>query len=112
MIRCSSSRTTLPRSIQVSVSPARAWAGILALVALPASKPLAAHDSGPLALPSSFALVFNADGGVLLQPDPANAATSSLTEAHVHISATNAADRSTIRLFGWTSKARLENGWL
>jgi len=65
-----------------------------------------------VALPSSFALVFNADGGVLLQPDPANAATSPLTEANIRISATNAADRSTIRLFGWTSKARLENGWL
>jgi hypothetical protein len=63
-------------------------------------------------VPTTFALVFNPDGEVLAQTNPAGTTASPLTEAYVHISATNLADRATIRVFGWTSKARLANGWL
>jgi prepilin-type N-terminal cleavage/methylation domain-containing protein len=59
--------------------------------------------------PSTFSFIFNPDGQVLTQD---NAATvRALTDARVRLSAGNAVDQATIRLFGWTSKARLENGW-
>jgi len=65
------------------------------------------------ALGTAFALVINPNGEVLVQTDPANAATiAPLTQANVHLSAGNVQDQSTIRVFGWTSKARLANGWL
>jgi prepilin-type N-terminal cleavage/methylation domain-containing protein len=60
-------------------------------------------------VPSTFALLFNPDGEVLVQTVTSGTAASSLTQADIHISATNPADRSTIRLFGWTAKARLVN---
>lgn len=63
-------------------------------------------------LPTTFALVFNPDGEVLVQTVPTATTASSLTQADIHISATSVADRATIRVFGWTSKARLANGWL
>lgn len=62
-------------------------------------------------VPSIFALLFNPDGEVLIQTNTSGTAASSLAQADVHISATNVADRATIRVFGWTSKARLLNGW-
>ncbi len=65
-----------------------------------------------LAVPSTFSFVFNPDGEVLVQDNTASTAARPLTQADVHLSAANAADRTTIRLFGWTSKARLVNGWL
>jgi prepilin-type N-terminal cleavage/methylation domain-containing protein len=61
-------------------------------------------------VPPTFALMFNPDGEVLLQTNTAGTTASSLTQADVHISATNVADRATIRVFGWTSRARLLNG--
>jgi len=63
-------------------------------------------------VPSTFALMFNPNGEVLVQTITSGTAASPLTQADIHISATNVADRATIRLFGWTSKARLDNGWL
>jgi prepilin-type N-terminal cleavage/methylation domain-containing protein len=62
---------------------------------------------------TDFALLFNPNGEVLVQttPTPTGTAASPLTEADVHLSATSATDRATIRVFGWTSKARLFNGW-
>jgi prepilin-type N-terminal cleavage/methylation domain-containing protein len=61
----------------------------------------------------SFALIFNPNGQVLTQTNPADPTTiSPLTQANIRLSAVNDADRATIRLFGWTSKARLLNGWL
>ena len=60
----------------------------------------------------TFALVFNPDGQVMVQDNTASSAASPLTRADVHISAANVADRATITVFGWTSKARLTNGWL
>ena len=65
-----------------------------------------------VAVPTLFALLFNPDGEVLVQTNPAGTTASPLTQANIHLSATNVADRATIRLFGWTSKARLFNGWI
>jgi prepilin-type N-terminal cleavage/methylation domain-containing protein len=64
-----------------------------------------------VAVPTSFALVFNPDGEVLVQTNPAATTASPVTQADIHISAASVADQATIRLFGWTSKARLVNGW-
>jgi prepilin-type N-terminal cleavage/methylation domain-containing protein len=59
--------------------------------------------------PATFAFIFNPDGEVLSQD---NAATvRPLTGAKVRLSAGSTADQTTIHLYGWTSKARLENGW-
>lgn len=63
-------------------------------------------------VPTPFALVFNPDGEVLVQTNPSATTASPLTQADIHISATSVADQATIRVFGWTSKARLANGWL
>ena len=63
-------------------------------------------------VPTTFALVFNPDGQTLIQDNTAGSTASPLTQADVHLSATNVGDRATIRVFGWTSKARLANGWL
>jgi prepilin-type N-terminal cleavage/methylation domain-containing protein len=63
-------------------------------------------------LPAVFALIFNPNGEVLVETDPANSATiTPLTSVDVHLVGTSAADQATVRLFGWTSKARLFNGW-
>jgi len=57
----------------------------------------------------TFAFLFNPDGQVLTQD---NAATvRALTDAKVRLSAGSTTDQTTIRVYGWTSKARLENGW-
>jgi len=64
-----------------------------------------------VAVPTNFALVFNPDGEVLVQTNPAATTASPVTQADIHISAASVADQTTIRLFGWTSKARLANGW-
>jgi len=63
-------------------------------------------------VPTIFALVLNPDGQTLIQDNTAGSASSPLTQADIHISATSAVDQATIRVFGWTSKARLANGWL
>ena len=61
---------------------------------------------------TSYAMVFNPGGQVMSQTDPANDNTiSPLTEADIHLSASHVPDRATIRVFGWTSRARLQNGW-
>jgi prepilin-type N-terminal cleavage/methylation domain-containing protein len=61
--------------------------------------------------PAICALVFNPDGEVLIQTDPNSTTATVLTQADVHLSAKSVADQATIRLFGWTSKARLFYGW-
>jgi len=58
-----------------------------------------------------FALLFNPNGEVLAQDNTASAAASPLTQANIRVSASRVADQATIRVFGWTSKARLLNGW-
>jgi len=61
----------------------------------------------------TFAFIFNPDGQVLTQRDPTDASTiSPLTQADIRLTADSAADHATIRVFGWTSKARLLNGWI
>jgi prepilin-type N-terminal cleavage/methylation domain-containing protein len=72
------------------------------------------YTPGPATVNSgTFALVFNPGGQVLTQTDPANDNTIlPLNQADVHLAAGSAADQATIRVFGWTSKARLSNGWL
>jgi prepilin-type N-terminal cleavage/methylation domain-containing protein len=57
----------------------------------------------------TFAFIFSPNGQVLTQD---NSTISPLTQANIRLAAENDADRATIRLFGWTSKARLFNGWL
>jgi len=70
------------------------------------------YDNG-VTLPTNFAFVFNPDGEVLVQTNPGNAATiTPITQANVHLSASSDLDRATIRVFAWTSKARLLHGWL
>jgi len=59
----------------------------------------------------TFALLFNPNGEVLVQDNTAATTPSPLTLANVRIDAKNVADQSTIRIYGWTSKARLINGW-
>lgn len=61
---------------------------------------------------TDFALLFNPDGEVLVQTTLTGTTASPLTEVYVHLTATTVADRATIRVFGWTSKARLSDGWL
>jgi len=59
------------------------------------------------------AVIFNPDGQALIQTNIASAATiAPLTQADIRLSADGVGDRATIRVFGWTSKARLSNGWL
>jgi prepilin-type N-terminal cleavage/methylation domain-containing protein len=64
-----------------------------------------------VSVPSSFALLFNPNGEVLVQTNTLGTAAATLTQADIHLSAASVADRATIRVFGWTSKARLFNGW-
>jgi prepilin-type N-terminal cleavage/methylation domain-containing protein len=59
--------------------------------------------------PATFAFIFNPDGQVLTQDNVATIRV--LTDAKVRLSAGSTVDQTTIRLYGWTSKARLENGW-
>ena len=70
---------------------------------------IAAPAPGTVSPPTTFSFIFN-PGGQALTLD--NAATvRPLTEARVRLTAENPEDETTIRLYGWTSKARLENGW-
>jgi prepilin-type N-terminal cleavage/methylation domain-containing protein len=57
------------------------------------------------------ALLFNPDGEVLSQDITAGSPPNALTLGNVRIAATSAADQSTIQIYGWTSKARVINGW-
>lgn len=59
--------------------------------------------------PGTFAFIFNPDGQILTQDNAATVRV--LTDAKVRLSAGSTVDQTTIRLYGWTSKARLENGW-
>jgi prepilin-type N-terminal cleavage/methylation domain-containing protein len=61
---------------------------------------------------STYAIVVNPGGQASGQANPASDLTiAPFTQADVHLAAGSAADRSTIRVFGWTSRARLTNGW-
>jgi len=70
-----------------------------------------AYDNTP-STTSNLAFIFNPDGQVLIQDNTASTASAvPLTQANIHLSADSVTDRATIRVFGWTSKARLLNGW-
>ncbi|MBE0569137.1 MAG: hypothetical protein IH576_00685 [Deltaproteobacteria bacterium] len=64
---------------------------------------------GTVSPPAVFSFLFNPGGQVLTQDN--GATIRPLGQARVRLTADNPGDRETIRLFGWTSKARLENGW-
>jgi prepilin-type N-terminal cleavage/methylation domain-containing protein len=66
-------------------------------------------DPGTASMPLAF--VFDPNGEVLVQTTPSSTTATSLTQADIHFSAASVADQATIRVFGWTSKARLFNGW-
>ncbi|MGE5698727.1 MAG: Tfp pilus assembly protein FimT/FimU [Deltaproteobacteria bacterium] len=72
------------------------------------------YTPGPLTLSTGTrAIIFNPGGQVLIQTNPADNTTVSLfNQVDVHLTADSLADRATVRVFGWTSKARLVNGWL
>ena len=86
------------------------WTGVAQAVVGSRGAGIARIDNcavtGPL-----LAFLFNPDGEVLVQDITAGTAPSPLTQANVRIAATNVADQSTIQIYGWTSKARLINGW-
>lgn len=79
----------------------RRGAGIREVIAAPAP--------GTVASPATFSFIFNPGGQVLTADNTAT--IRPLTEARVRLTADNPADQATIRLYGWTSKARLEDGW-
>jgi prepilin-type N-terminal cleavage/methylation domain-containing protein len=61
---------------------------------------------------TTYAIVVNPGGQVSGQSNPASDLTiAPFTQAEIHLSAGSAVDRSTIRVYGWTSRARLSNGW-
>jgi len=113
LIDMNAERVTLQRGTLGTGTPSTGWtsvgqpvvgsrgAGIDNVICTPA-----------VTVPTTIALVFNPDGQTLIQDNTAGSAASPLTQADIHISATSVADRATIRVFGWTSKARLANGWL
>ncbi len=76
-------------------------AGIHEIVAAPAP--------GTISPPTFFSFIYNPGGQVMTQDS--SATIRPLTDAKVRLTAENPADRTTVRLYGWTSKARLENGW-
>ncbi len=86
------------------------WTGVAQTVVGSRGAGIARIDNcavtGPL-----LAFLFNPDGEVLVQDITAGTTPSPLTQANVRIAATNVADQSTIQIYGWTSKARLINGW-
>ncbi|MDO8945456.1 MAG: prepilin-type N-terminal cleavage/methylation domain-containing protein [Desulfobacterales bacterium] len=62
---------------------------------------------GTVSPPAIFSFIFNPGGQVMSQD---NAATiRPLGQARIRLTADNPADLAAIRLFGWTSKARLED---
>jgi prepilin-type N-terminal cleavage/methylation domain-containing protein len=76
-------------------------AGIHEVIASPAP--------GTVSPPTTFSFIFNPGGQVLTQDNAA--VIRPLTEAKVRLTADNPGEQTTLRLYGWTSKARLENGW-
>ncbi|MBP2673387.1 MAG: hypothetical protein H6Q84_227 [Deltaproteobacteria bacterium] len=64
---------------------------------------------GTVSPPSTISFIYHPGGQVSSQD---NAATiRPLVQARIRLTAENPADQATLRLFGWTSKARLEHGW-
>jgi prepilin-type N-terminal cleavage/methylation domain-containing protein len=57
----------------------------------------------------SFGLILNPSSEVLAQPDPANDNTiAAVTQADIVFAGGNPGDEATIRVYGWTGKARIQ----
>jgi len=67
------------------------------------------YDNGTTINASTYSFIFNPGGQVLALDNSSN--IYPVTQARIHMAADTTAERSTIRLYGFTSKARLENGW-
>lgn len=68
------------------------------------------HDPGSVTTSAAtFSFIFNPGGQVTAMDN--SSSILPVDQARIHLIAENPSDRSTIRIFGWTSKARLENGW-
>jgi len=99
---------TLQRGTLGTGTPSNGWANAAQPVIGSRGAGVARIDNCALVTGPPFALLFNPDGEVLVQD---SSTVSPLTQADIRISAASAADQATIRVFGWTSKARLFNGW-
>jgi hypothetical protein len=65
------------------------------------------NPPGTVSPPGIFSFIFNPGGQVMSQDSAAT--IRPLGQARIRLTADNPADLAAIRLFGWTSKARLEN---
>jgi hypothetical protein len=64
---------------------------------------------GTVTPPSTIAFIYHPGGHVSSQDNTAT--IRPLVQANIRLTADNPADQMTLRLFGWTSKARIVNGW-
>lgn len=67
------------------------------------------YDNGTTVSASTNSFIFNPGGQVLALDN--STIILPMNQARIRLTAGNTADRATIRIFGFTSKARLENGW-
>jgi len=68
-----------------------------------------AYDNGTTIPSGIYSFIFNPGGQVLAQDNSSN--LHPITQAKIHLTGDSTSERSQVRLFGFTSKARLENGW-
>lgn len=68
-----------------------------------------AYDNGTTITSGIYSFIFNPGGQVLAQDNSSN--IHPITQAKIHLAGDRPSERTQIRLFGFTSKARLENGW-
>ncbi len=66
-------------------------------------------DNGTTVSSSTVAFLFN-PGGQVLAVD-SSSAISTMEYAKIRLAAKNPSDRATVRIYGFTSKARMEDGW-
>jgi len=67
------------------------------------------YDNGTTVSASTNSFIYNPGGQVLAMGSSSNILP--MNQARVRLTAENPSDRATIRIFGFTSKARLEDGW-
>ncbi len=68
-----------------------------------------AYDNGTTIPTGIYSFIFNPGGQVLAQDNASN--IHPITQAKIHLTGDSTSERTQVRLFGFTSKARLENGW-
>ncbi len=66
-------------------------------------------DNGTTLSATTVAFMFNRGGQVLSLDNPSN--ISPMDQAKIRLTADNPTDRATIRIYGFPSKARIEDGW-